>query len=787
MRFWLFDKGLKMNNKLKKRIDQKLSYYQVYAFVLLFALALPSSSLHAQYFRYVDPFIGSEGDGNVFVGPSCPFGMIKPGPDCSINANSGYLPDQTKTVYGFSQVHVSGTGGGPKYGNISVMPFAGDFESVRQESLRTNEQSELGYYHVVLNKWNIKTEITTAPKVSFYRFNFSNSGRKAVKIDLGTYLGETSIPDGREAQQFVGSEVEVVSDNEVKGYTRIRGGWNNGSAYTVYFTAVFNKPFTRFSTWKNNQLFPDQKTQTDAGQKTGAMLFFESSKSDTMQMKIGISYISCLKAKQNIEKEIPHWAFEKTLQETQSKWESLLSKIEVDKSAPEEQKKMFYTGLYHTMLMPVDRTGENPLWENNTPYYDDYYAIWDTFRSSNPLITLITPSREADIVNALLQIYKREGYMPDARSGNCNGRTQGGSNAEVLIADAYAKGVKGINYNLGLEAMLKDACFPPGGSEEKEGRGGLTDYNRLGYVSSSFVRAGNRTLEYSYDDYCLATVAKGISRNGEYWRFLKQSDNWQNLWHDISDNGATGFIMPKDPAGKWIDSIQCGESNGRISYIKYTPLAQDWPVCVCWWCGFFYEASSWEYSLYVPHDVAMLINKSGGKEAFRNRLDYLFDRGYYNVGNEPSFLSPDLYHWIGRPDLSSNRIRQIINKNYNGTHSGIPGNDDSGAMSSWLAFHMMGLYPNAGQSYYLINAPFFKQTVIHQENGKDFTIIAKNFSDKNSYIKSATLNGKPYNKAWIEHQDITDGGVLMLEMDAQPSANWGKDLLPPSKSDPVIN
>lgn len=787
MRFWLFDKGLKMNNKLKKRIDQKLSYYQVYAFVLLFALALPSSSLHAQYFRYVDPFIGSEGDGNVFVGPSCPFGMIKPGPDCSINANSGYLPDQTKTVYGFSQVHVSGTGGGPKYGNISVMPFAGDFESVRQESLRTNEQSELGYYHVVLNKWNIKTEITTAPKVSFYRFNFSNSGRKAVKIDLGTYLGETSIPDGREAQQFVGSEVEVVSDNEVKGYTRIRGGWNNGSAYTVYFTAVFNKPFTRFSTWKNNQLFPDQKTQTDAGQKTGAMLFFESSKSDTMQMKIGISYISCLKAKQNIEKEIPHWAFEKTLQETQSKWESLLSKIEVDKSAPEEQKKMFYTGLYHTMLMPVDRTGENPLWENNTPYYDDYYAIWDTFRSSNPLITLITPSREADIVNALLQIYKREGYMPDARSGNCNGRTQGGSNAEVLIADAYAKGVKGINYNLGLEAMLKDACFPPGGSEEKEGRGGLTDYNRLGYVSSSFVRAGNRTLEYSYDDYCLATVAKGISRNGEYWRFLKQSDNWQNLWRDISDNGATGFIMPKDPAGKWIDSIQCGESNGRISYIKYTPLAQDWPVCVCWWCGFFYEASSWEYSLYVPHDVAMLINKSGGKEAFRNRLDYLFDRGYYNVGNEPSFLSPDLYHWIGRPDLSSNRIRQIINKNYNGTHSGIPGNDDSGAMSSWLAFHMMGLYPNAGQSYYLINAPFFKQTVIHQENGKDFTIIAKNFSDKNSYIKSATLNGKPYNKAWIEHQDITDGGVLMLEMDAQPSAHWGKDLLPPSKSDPVIN
>jgi len=776
-----------MNYKFKKRIDLKPFYSQVCTLVLLFTLMLSSTLLHAQYFKYVDPFIGSEGDGNVFIGPSCPYGMIKPGPDCSINSNSGYLPDQTKTVYGFSQVHVSGTGGGPKYGNISVMPFAGDFESVRQESLRTDEQSELGYYHVLLNKWNIKTEITTASKVSFYRFNFSNSGQKAVKIDLGTYLGETPIPDGREAQQFVSSEVEVVSDNEIKGYTRIRGGWNNGSAYTVYFTAVFNKPFTHFSTWKNNHLFPDQKTQTDEGQKTGAMLFFESSKNDTVQMKIGISFISCLKAKQNIEKEIPHWTFEKTLQETRAKWEFVLSKIEIDKSANEEQKKMFYTALYHTMLMPVDRTGENPLWENNTPYYDDYYAIWDTFRSSNPLITLITPSREADIVNALLQIYKHEGYMPDARSGNSNGRTQGGSNAEVLIADAYAKGVKGINYNLGLEAMLKDACFPPGGNEEKEGRGGLTDYNRLGYVSSNFVRAGNRTLEYSYDDYCLATIAKGINRNGEYWRFLKQSDNWQNLWRDISDNGATGFIMPKDPSGKWIDSIQCSESNGRINYIRYTPLAQDWPVCVCWWCGFFYEASSWEYSLYVPHDVAMLVNKSGGKEAFRNRLDYLFDRGYYNVGNEPSFLSPDLYHWIGRPDLSSNRIRQIINRNYNSTHCGIPGNDDSGAMSSWLAFHMMGLYPNAGQSYYLINAPFFKQTIIHQENGKDFTIIAKNLSDKNSYIKSATLNGKPYNKAWIEHSDILTGGVLVFEMDFHPSTLWGKELLPPSKSDAAIN
>jgi predicted alpha-1,2-mannosidase len=749
------------------------------AILFLFQPAL----IWAQYHQFVDPMIGAEGDGNVFIGPSCPFGMVKPGPDCSVNSNSGYSPDQSKTIYGFSQLQVSGTGGGPKYGNVSVMPFSGDLESVNQESLRGEEKAELGYYSVLLRKWNIKTEITTSPKVAFYRFIFNPENKKAVKIDLGKFLGETPIPDGREAQQFVSSEVEVVSDTEVRGYTRIRGGWNNGSAYTVYFSAVFNVPFSNFSTWKSNQLFPNQKLQVDAGQKTGVMLFFDDQAKQTIEMKIGISFISSLKAHENILSEIPYWEFGKALAETQAKWENILKKVEIDKDASPDQKTMFYTALYHTMLMPVDRTGENPLWENNSPYYDDFYAIWDTYRSSSPLITLLTPSREVDIVNAMLQIYKRDGYLPDARSGNCNGRTQSGSNAEVVIADAFTKGLKGINYNLALEAMLKDATLPPGGNEEKEGRGGLTDYNRLGYVSNNFVRAGNRTLEYAYDDYCLATVANGIKRHGEGQRFFKQSDNWQNLWRDMEDNGSRGFIMPKDAGGHWIDSIQCNESNGRISYIKYSPLAQDWPICVCWWCGFFYEASSWEYSLSIPHDVAMLIQKSGGKDAFLKRLDTFFNRGFYNVGNEPSFLSPNLYHWISRPDLSSDRIHQIIDKYYNSTHSGIPGNDDSGAMSSWLAFHMMGLYPNAGQSYYLINTPYFRQTIIHQENGNDFTIVAKNLSEKNKYIVSATLNGKPFSKSWIEHQDIVDGGSLILEMGESTSVTWGTAILPPSKSD----
>ncbi|OCX52276.1 alpha-mannosidase [Mucilaginibacter sp. PPCGB 2223] len=747
--------------------------------LLLLTAGIPASAQTNPYNRYVDPFIGSEGQGNVFVGPSRPYGMIKPGPDVNKASNSGYSPDLDIPLYGFSQTHVSGTGGGPKYGNILVMPFAGNFDRVKQESLRANEKAGVGYYSVQLKQYDINAEITSTNKVAFYRFGFKPGTRKAIKFDAGDFLGEKPVPDAREAQQFVGSEIEVVSGTEIRGYSRIRGGWNNGSAYTVYFYAITSKPFDSFSSYKADKLYPGVKLQADDGNKTGVLAYFDDTALQQVQVKIGISFISELKARQNIEEEAPHWSFEKVLADSRDSWEDLLKRVELDNSASAEQKTMFYTGLYHTMLMPVDRSGENPLWQSATPYYDDFYAIWDTFRSSNPLITLIDPAREAAIVNSLLNIYQHDGYMPDARSGNCNGRTQGGSNADVLIADAYVKKLKGINYSLGLEAMLKDATIPPGGNEEKEGRGGLTDYNSLGYVSNRFVRAGNRTVEYAYNDYCLAVVADGLNRKGEARRFFKQADNWKNLWRPVTDHGATGFIMPKDAAGHWIDSIICGESNGRITSIPYTPLAQDWPNCVCWWCGFFYEASSWEYSFYVPHNVAALIDACGGPDAFRQRLDTFFANGYYNVGNEPSFLSPNLYHWIGRPDLSSSRIKQIISVNYNSTRAGLPGNDDSGAMSSWLAFHMLGLYPNAGQSYYLINSPMVKQSVLHQTNGKDFKIIAKDLSDNNQFIQAAFLNGKPYSRSWIEHQDIAGGGELVLQMGPKQTG-WGAAVTPPS-------
>lgn len=495
-----------------------------------------------------------------------------------------------------------------------------------------------------------------------------------------------------------------------------------------------------------------------------------------VQLKVGISFLSMQKAKINAHSEIPHWSFEKVHQDLLGQWEQLLQKIEINPSTPLAKKRMFYTGLYHTMLMPVDRTGENPLWSDPEPYYDDFYAIWDTYRSSSPLITLIDPKREADIVRSLVNIYKRDGYMPDARSGNSNGRTQGGSNAEIVIADAFVKGLKGIDYELALEAMLKDATVPPGGNEEAEGRGGLIPYLELGYIPHGIDRAGNRTVEYSYCDYAIALVAKGLGKEDLYQRYLKQSENWKNLWRgDYEHEGAKGFIMPRDKEGNWLDSIPFGHSTRMQPKFKYTPVTFEGPWYTPWWSMFFYEASSWEYSLSIPHDVPGLIEKCGGAADFEKRLDIFFDKGFFNVNNEPSFLTPCLYHWLGKPWRSSDRIREIIAKNYNDGPVGLPGNDDSGAMSSWLAFHMIGLYPNAGQDYYLIHTPLLTSTTFHLEGGKEFKVVAEGLSDKNCYIQRVTLNGKDYPYSALRHKDIMAGGELVLKMGKKPG-NWGKEL-----------
>ena len=687
-----------------------------------------------QIWTNVDPKIGMEGVGRTFPGPSMPFGMCKPGPDCGVLPNAGWAKMPEK-VTGFSQTHVSGTGGGQKYGNILIQPGV-------EPQKRIGEEIALGYYATTFEN-GIRTEITTSERCAFYRIHYPKDA--LLLIDVTHYLGKDSVPDKREKQQFVGADIEIINNHEVRGFSRIRGGWNNGDAYTVYFCLQSDKPFE---------------------QKGKDIVAF----ADTLvNIKVGISYVSEQQAKRNI----PANDFDGQLNKVRERWEQQLSKIQIKGS--ERDKRMFYTALYHTMLMPVDKTGENPKW-TESPYYDDYYAIWDTYRTSTPLITLLDEQREADIVNALLNIYKREGYMPDARSGNCNGRTQGGSNAEVVIADAFVKGLKGIDYNLALQAMLKDAEVDPGADHEKHGRGGLKEYTELGYIPYGIDRAGNRTIEYAYNDYCIALVAKGLGRSDIYEQYLKQSKNWKNLWRsDYEWDGVKGYIMPKDAQGRWLDSVPWGHSKVYHPQIPYTPITKVAPWYLPWWSTFFYEALSAEYSLSIPHDVPGLIEACGGAETFRKRLDMFFDRKRYNVGNEPSFLTPCLYHWIGRPDLSSERVREIVTSNYTDQPDGLPGNDDSGAMSSWLAFHMMGLYPNAGQSYYLLHAPLIPEWTLQLCNGKTLRGIVKG---KGTHFEKVTLNGKVLDDARLEHADLMEGGELMFHVSTKKPQKAASDFTP---------
>ncbi len=686
---------------------------------------LTATLCRAQVWQYVDPRIGSEGVGRTFPGPSMPFGMCKPGPDCTVKPNAGWAP-MPEVVTGFSQTHVSGTGGGQKYGNILIQPFLGNQPS---EQLRMSEDFSLGYYATTFEN-GIRTEITTSERCAFYRIHFPSNG--SLFIDATHYLGKNPIPDQREQQQFVGAEVEVVSDYEVRGFSRIRGGWNNGDAYTVYFCLMSDKPFS------------------SAEDKRNATLRFSGT---LLNIKVGISFVSTQQAK----RDISSCDFDTQLNLLRDSWDKLLSRFQIGGS--DKDKRLFYTALYHTLIMPVDKSGENPKWRE-TPYYDDYYAIWDTYRSSSPLITLLDPKREAAIVNSLLNIYRREGYMPDARSGDSNGRTQGGSNAEVVIADAFVKGLEGIDYEYALEAMLKDAEADPGADHEKHGRGGLKEYTALGYVPYGIDRAGTRTIEYAYNDYCIAEVAKGLGRQDIHDRYLRQSGNWRNLWRsDYEWDDVKGYIMPRDAKGRWLDSVPWGHSKVFHPTIPYTPVTKVAPWYLPWWSTFFYEALSAEYSLSIPHDVPGLIELCGGAETFRKRLDMFFDRKRYNVGNEPSFLTPCLYHWIGRPDLTSDRVRQIIAEHYSDAPDGLPGNDDSGAMSSWLAFHMLGLYPNAGQSYYLLHAPLLPAWTLQLDNGKTLRGTLKG---KGTHFEKVTFNGKVLEDARIEHADLMAGGDLVF-------------------------
>jgi len=741
--------------------------------VILGLLGLSSALLAEDYTKYVDPMIGADNGGYAFPGATLPYGMVKLGPDCNnLTENAGWQKDTP--VVGFTHTHLNGSGGGCKYGNISFMASTGDMNPADYASVYSDAVAKVGLFSINLDRYDVKARLSATRHAGFHEYTFPETDKANVFVDLGKFLASIEI------QEFVGSEVTVLSDTEIQGYQRIRGGWNYSEAFTVYFYAKFDTPCESFGTWKDGKLYPGVAAQSDSNTKCGAYFTFNTKGHKTIRAKVGISYMGCNKARENAS-EIASWDIEDTHSAAVKEWNDILSQVALE-GGDETVKKIFYSSFYRVFMQPSDYIGENPKWISDEPYYGDYHAIWDTFRATHPMINLFRPTRGAEMVQSLVNIAQHDKFLPDARSSHWSGRTQGGSNADMLIADAYVKGLKGIDYEAALKCMLKSATVYPGDDERQYGRGGLPDYNSIGYVSAEYERGCSRTFEFSANDYAIATVAKGLGHDDIYKEYALKSHSWENLWNpDIESMGFKGFAWPRHRDGSWLSDPEFTVfSSGSFEHQ-------------------FYETFSWEMSFYVPHDMKALVEKMGGEEEFTKRLDHYFNTpfptktdellfytklvGMCQISNEPCFLAPSLYAYINQPYKTAKIVRQILRDMYWAGGDGVPGNDDSGSMGAWYAFHTLGFYPNAGQDVYLISSPVFPKATLTFEDGKQLVIIADKASDKNIYIKSAKLNGQPLDRSWLRHSELTSGGTLEFEMTSKPT-DWAKDgILPPSLSD----
>jgi predicted alpha-1,2-mannosidase len=726
---------------------------------LLLAVPLAAQKSTPDYTHNVDPFIGVDWGGNTFVGSAIPYGLVKLGPDMETfdGRRSGFGYSSNGVILGFSHLHLSGAQG--KYGNILVAPVTGPLDLNDIKSPRTDEVNQVGYYSANLTRYKIKAELTSSRRVGFHRYTFPASEQSHLTINVAHAL---DLGPGSESQRFLGAEIHLTSNHEAQGIARFTGGWNKGGEYKVYYYMVLDTPATTTQTWTGTTFTSAQDATVANDTPIGATFNFTTHANQIIQAKVGISFISADQAKRNVQQETPAWNFAATRSAATALWNTELAKLNLT-GETDSQRRQLYTAMYHIMLMPTDRTGENPDWQSTEPYYDDYYAIWDTYRSSSPLLTLISPDRQRDIIRSLIDIYRHTGYMPDARSGNDNGRTQGGSNANVVVADAYVKGLKGIDYETAFAAMVHDAEVPPANAQ-KEGRGGLKDYNEKGYITVADERSGSRIAEYSYDDFAISEVACGLGHKNEAALYASRTHNFEHLWDkDMTAEGFHGFLRPRNPDGTWAP--------------PYLVVRGTWP-------DFFYEGDIWTYSIYAPQDMRRLIDMAGGNETFVRRLDWIFGRRHFDVTNEPGFLIPVLYNYALRPDKTADIVHLLLEKAFTDTRAGIPGNDDSGAMSSWLIFSTLGLFPVAGQDVYLISTPSIPNASLALANGKKLRIIAKNLDPNglNRYVQSATLNGADLPNAWFRQAQIKDGATLTLTMGSAPST-WGTTTPPPSMSD----
>jgi predicted alpha-1,2-mannosidase len=756
----------------------------------LLALFSLSPSLFAQgredYVQYVNPLIGTQRMGHTFPGATVPFGSVQLSPDTDQQPHNiggkynkdaykycaGYQYDDREIV-GFSHTHFTGTGHSD-LGDFLIMPTVGDLQmepgtkGSRQSGFRSafshrNETAEAGYYRVKLDDDNILAEMTATTRVGFHRYTMPASDNAHIILDLmhGIYNYE---------DKNVWTFARVENDHTVVGF-RQTNGW--ARTRTVYFAMEFSKPFTSYGFkdfgkqdykgfWRK---FDQTKNFPEiAGRQIRAHFDFKTSRNEKLKIKFAISPVSTNGAMANLRAEIPHWNFERTKSEAQAAWNRVLSKIAVTMIDRGEMTN-FYTALYHALLTPtvyMDTDGQYKGLDQNVHKatgFTNYttFSLWDTYRALHPLLNVIQPTRNRDMVRSMLAHYDQSVHkMLPVWSHYANENwCMIGYHSVSVISDAIVTGnLIGLEANRALDAMVQ--------TSKTSYYDGIEYYMKLGYVpedkNSSSV---SKTLEYAYDDWAIAQAAKKLYRNDVYKTFMKRSENWKNVY-----DSSTGFTRPKMSDGKFSD--------------KFDPLKTEGQG--------FIEGNAWNYSLYVPHAPEEMIEKMGGKKKFSAHLDELFTMhlpdeffaeteditrdgiiGGYIHGNEPAHHVAYLYNWTDDAWKTQERVRMILEHQYKPTPDGLGGNDDCGQMSAWYLFTALGFYPVAPASgQYMLGSPAVKTATVKLEKGRILTVEAKNQSDKNIYVKAVELNGKRIDRNFITYNEIVSGGRLVFQMSASP-------------------
>jgi len=730
-------------------------------FAVLIGFSLPIQAQDS-LISYVDPFIGTGGHGHTFPGATVPFGMVQLSPDNGRGGwdwCSGYHYSDS-LIAGFSHMHLSGTGIGD-WLDISVLPLTAPLDDTTQRiTMRfshDDEQASPGYYQVMLNN-GVNAELTATERCGYHRYTYPDGSTPIIRFDLAFHVNWDSPTE---------THISILNDSTLVGY-RYSTGW--AKVQKVYFAARTSKPIVR-SILNDGQSASDMSDMVetyDKGKGASVQLFFDGNTHQTIEMKVALSMTSYDKAIGAL-REIPTWDFYGIRKAAENKWESELQKIKIN-TQDDRLKRIFYTALYHTAVAPTlysdaDGTYQNAngaikIMPEGTNRYT-LFSLWDTFRALNPLFTLTQPQRYTDILNSLLAFHDENGLLPVWDLSTWETNTMTGYHAIPVLADAILKDWPGLDAERAYEAMLNSAY---------QDIRGVPDYIEYGYLPQD--KAGGSvtvTLEYAFDDWCIAQVAKKLNKTADYATFMNRAKSYAHLF-----DSQTGFMRAKTSDGKFVEPFDPFWSEHDFDKSQYI------------------EGNAWQHSFFVPHDVRGLAQLYGGNDGLNSKLDELFAApsemhgenispdasgfiGQYAHGNEPSHHIAYMYSYIGEAWKTQERIHQIVDSMYHDRPDGYAGNEDVGQMSAWAVWSIAGLYPvNPASGEYVFGSPMADEVVFALPTNKTFTIRTLGSGTKNKYIQSVTLNGVPYENTYIRHEDLLNGGELVFKMGAKPNKRYGR-------------